>query len=362
MIDDLVSIITSLEFSKAGRIHETSGQKIPRPFYVAGRKCLKYIFTVGLSDVVLPLGDLANIGLVCFENLGAYLCATPGTPIISNVGIPTPNAPLISNIGAAGAATVVYRIQAVMPGGDVSTVSATATTTTSNATLDSTNFNRLVWEPIIMPDGQIPDFYAIYRTTSPTTPSTNGKIGTFSGLTFDDTGLPGDGTTAPTPPANATTWTYKIVSKGVDGSYSVASAAGSTATGRTKLTQANYNKIKWLPVPGAVAYDIYRTVAGTYPSSTGRIITNMPAGSFLIDTDGISYEWTIDNPDFLTADSVAPPSTTPWDFRTQLGSNGTLYDVALNGGDCHVLRWNSAAIHAKSVVNPTDIIVTLIER
>jgi hypothetical protein len=360
MITDRLSITAALEFLKNSKRHEFSGDlTVPRSIAVIGKKSYKQRVTIGTTDTTVSLGDLANIGWVVFDNDNAVLPGTPGTPVITNVVIPTPASVVITNMGTAGAVTVTYKVQAVMANGDLSPASSAATTTTSNATLDSTNFNRITWDPVPGAVG-----YDIYRTVAPTTPSTTGKIAasqtgtvTVGGLYFDDTGLAGDGTTAPTF-SNGATWTYKVVARNLD-AFTVASAAGSTTTGRTLLSPNNYNLIKWLPIPDALSYDIYRTVSGGTPDETGFFL-NVDQGSLFVDVDGIQYAFAHD--EGVEGNGVSAPSTTPWDFRTEFGSNGTLYDVACNGGDLGLVRWNSAAIHGKALVNPTDVEITIIER
>jgi hypothetical protein len=268
--------------------------------------------------------------------------------------IPTPADLFVQNIGVVGAATVSYKVQAVMANGDLSPVSAQATTTTSRATIDNTNFNRISW-------AQVPGAasYNIYRTVAPTTPSTTGLIGSTSALTYDDTGLAGDGTSAPTF-TNASTWSYKVVARGQDGvSRGVASGVGSTATGRAILSENNYNSLKFPICVDGIFYDIYRTASGGIPATLGLIGSTNEGAAYTDPVDGLEYIPYYDMG--MEGDGTTAPSTTPFDFRVQLGSNGTLYDVALWGGDIATMRWNSAALHAKAVTNPTDIWVTLIE-
>jgi hypothetical protein len=76
--------------------------------------------------------------------------------------------------------------------------------------------------------------------------------------------------------AGSTTWTYVVVAKSGFGQtlgYTPASSGGSTTSGNATLTSANYNIITFSKVSGATAYDIYRTVAGSSPTSTGKIGT-----------------------------------------------------------------------------------------
>lgn len=79
-------------------------------------------------------------------------------------------------------------------------------------------------------------------------------------------------TITPAGTSGATTWTYKIVAKKVSTEqFSIASSAGSTATGNATLTSTNYNRIAWESVTDANQYDIYRTAAGGTPATTGLI-------------------------------------------------------------------------------------------
>lgn len=147
--------------------------------------------------------------------------------------------------------------------------------------------------------------------------------------------------------AGAQTWTYKIVAKQKDGGYNIASAGGSTATGNATLTGSNFNRITWAKVEDATGYDIYRTVSGGTPSSTGRIGSTTTLLTF--DDTGIA------------GDSTTAPSTTPFDFSLKIGSDGSLYPLLLNGGDIQIYRWNAAAFHHKALFNSTDMQFLIIE-
>ncbi|MBT9169332.1 MAG: hypothetical protein DDT19_02690 [Syntrophomonadaceae bacterium] len=122
---------------------------------------------VGAGD--LPVGTIRGLG-------GAQILSlsTPGTPTI------TPH-------GVVGTTTWGYRITARSSVGE--TLASTAgTTTTGNATLSTTNFNRITWSAVA---GAVD--YRVYRTTAGGTPSTTGLIGTTTLLFFDDTGLAASG-------------------------------------------------------------------------------------------------------------------------------------------------------------------------
>ncbi|MBT9171431.1 MAG: hypothetical protein DDT18_01807 [Actinobacteria bacterium] len=99
----------------------------------------------------------------------------------------TPGAPTVTPQGITGTTTWGYRITARSSVGET-LASTEGRTTTGNAILGATNFNRVAWTAV---DGAVD--YRIYRTTAGGTPSTTGLIGTTTSLTFDDTGLAASG-------------------------------------------------------------------------------------------------------------------------------------------------------------------------
>jgi len=72
---------------------------------------------------------------------------------------------------------------------------------------------------------------------------------------------------------SATTWTYKIVALDSSGQPTAASAAVSTAAGAATLDVTHFNTLAWTDPAGAAQIQIYRTVAGTSPSTLGLIGT-----------------------------------------------------------------------------------------
>ncbi len=128
---------------------------------------------------------------------GSLSTAQLGTPVFSNSGVGTR--------GASGATSYTYKLTAVDGNGKESAVSNAGTTAIGNATLDTTNYNAIVFGATFLAPGV--SSYNIYRTASGGTPSSTGKIGnlpittsTTSGnnYEFDDKGLAGDGSTPPT--------------------------------------------------------------------------------------------------------------------------------------------------------------------
>ncbi len=217
-----------IQFSKLGRQLAIGDQG--KFINVIGKEASAGTLTVTTGDDTFPLGDVATIGMVGFKNCGGSL-------------IVSATAPTVTNFGVAGAQTMTYAILARQKDGGYNVASSDGTTTTGNDTLDTDNYNIVTWDAV-----ENATSYDIYRTsTDGTTPSTTGKIGSTQAnfLTFNDTGLAGDGTTA--------------------------------------------------------------------------------------------------------------PSTTPYDFDVEIGEDGANYPILLKGGDQHVYRWQSAAIHVKALTNNTDV-------
>ena len=124
------------------------------------------------------------------------------TKLMELASIATPSAPTITPQGTTGASTWTYKIEALNRD-QTSIASAAGSTTTGNATLSSTNFNRLTWTAVTGATA-----YRIYRTVAATSPTTLGVIAIVgSVLQLDDTGLAGDAATAPTAATGGVFWT-----------------------------------------------------------------------------------------------------------------------------------------------------------
>ena len=223
-----------------------------------------------------------------------------------------PATPTIANKGTTGATTYTYIVVAKSGVGRSfgSVASAGGTTNLGNATLSATNYNVVSWVPVSNAAS-----YDIYKSVGGTT----GKIATLvqtidakglqnglatsanpTYLTVNDTGLVGDGTTAPTintsgtfqaavygdlnvtaltTPVNVagtatggtgTNWAYKIVARSLNGTTAASASTGNISGGAT-LSATVFNVLTWNAVPGAVSYDIYRVTASGTPSTTGKI-------------------------------------------------------------------------------------------
>jgi hypothetical protein len=126
----------------------------------------------------------------------------------------TPGSPLVSPQGTTGATSYSYKVVARNSLG-TSVASQAGTTTTGNATLSGSNFNRLTWTEVPYAAS-----YDIYRTVGG---ATTGKIvSATTALTADDTGLAGDSAAEPTVNTSGVTqafWTdselLEIASRGI---------------------------------------------------------------------------------------------------------------------------------------------------
>lgn len=104
----------------------------------------------------------------------------------------TPDAPTVTPQGTSGAATYTYKIVAKKSSTSQFSAGITGgTTTTGNATLSTTDYNRIAWDAVTDANQ-----YDIYRTAGAMLGST-GLIGTTNNTFFNDTGVTGDGNSPP---------------------------------------------------------------------------------------------------------------------------------------------------------------------
>ncbi len=104
--------------------------------------------------------------------------------------VATPSAPAVTNIGSAGSTHYSYYV--VAHNGIGTTPHSTATvTTTGNATLDGSNYNRIT---TVVATGVL--YYDVFRSASSGTPSSTGNIslGVTPGAVVNDTGIVADPT------------------------------------------------------------------------------------------------------------------------------------------------------------------------
>lgn len=146
------------------------------------------IFSKLVSTIYVPQNaTILRISGVLAANFDSSAALEVG----SSGALATPSAPVVTAVGTAGSTTYGYEVVANNADGTHSIASAANSAfTTGNATLSATNFNHLVLTVVTGAAS-----YSVYRTVGG---ATQGKIGTTTALVFNDTGLTGDATTAPT--------------------------------------------------------------------------------------------------------------------------------------------------------------------
>jgi hypothetical protein len=233
------------------------------------------------------LAQTISTGLLKFVNFStvAGITLTPtldlqsggytGNGIVLN-SLTTPGAPTITPQGTTGATTYSYKIVAVMANGQTTDASAAGTTTTGNATLTAGNNNKIDWVAV---SGAFQ--YRIYRTVGG---ATQGLISTVTApvITKNDTGLAGDGSTAPTVNTTGRVSTYlsvATVSAGIPSEVAVVDLTAQTAAiGATTLYA--------VPAAGAGMYRISWSATITTAATTGA------ATSVLGGTNGFQIAYT----------------------------------------------------------------------
>ena len=141
------------------------------------------------------------------------------------------------------------------------------------------------------------------------------------------------------------TWSYEVVALLFDGSHTEVSSVGTTSTGNDTLTGSNYNQITWDLVTGASGYDVYRTVVGTSPATTGKITpTPLQQGS------GNGFDDT-----GLAGDSGSAPTT------NSTGASSATWFTTIVGtpiADAATIAPNASIVHITGTGTPIATITT----
>ena len=131
----------------------------------------------------------------------------------------------------------------------------------------------------------------------------NGHVVVDNALSLNQVAIPATPTAKTNGTAGSTTNAYKVVGRA--GSLQAPSAAISKTTCAATLTTTDSVTITFVPTPGFLKYDIYRTAAGGTPSSTGRI--GMIDAGF--NTSNVTSPTLTFTDTGLTADGSTCPST-----------------------------------------------------
>ena len=114
------------------------------------------------------------------RGLIAELMAGTAQPKVTDFSTPAAGSPAATVFGAPGAAAWTYVVKAVSLVGE-SFSAASASTSTGNAVLSSTNYNAVTWAAVA---GAVS--YNVYRTVSGGIPSSLGFIGNTTSLSLND--------------------------------------------------------------------------------------------------------------------------------------------------------------------------------
>ncbi len=135
-----------------------------------------------------PTAPTINVTGAIYATGGNGALSIPGS--LDILALSNPSAPTITTHGTAGSTSYSYVVIALQADGSTTAASSAGSTATGNATLSSSNYNIVTWTAVPMAVS-----YSVYRTSGG---ATQGKIASgLTSLSVNDTGLTGDGTTAP---------------------------------------------------------------------------------------------------------------------------------------------------------------------
>lgn len=144
----------------------------------------------------------------------------------------------------------------------------------------------------------------------------------------------------------STTYGYKVTGTNAIGE-SIASLAGTIATGAAVLDANNFNHISWDEVPNATGYKVYRTIGGTAPPKLIATLTDASI-RFVQDT---GQAGTTAVPPTVDTSAQAVGATT-WGYRVAAiiglgvttasaqGTTATGY-AALSSANTNKIKWNA---------------------
>lgn len=159
---------------------------------ISGDASVQGGLTIGQS--IQTSGNIGVSGSATIVGSTSLAGGILGGVVIS--GLSTPSAPTVTtNCSSSCTTSYTYAVSAIGANGGTTPASTTTTISVSSATLTSSVFNTITWNPVPGAVG-----YRVYRTAvgSGGSPSTTGLIATTSQNVVFDTGLSGNGVTPPT--------------------------------------------------------------------------------------------------------------------------------------------------------------------
>jgi hypothetical protein len=170
------------------------------------------------TEVQVNSVDTSTQSPISFNDSSTVAFTNPSAGIIQASTILTqlssPTAPTITQGGAAGAVAYSYKIVGCEDGNTCayhSAATSAGSTATGNATLTTSNFNKLTLYADTLYGYRC---YNVYRTASAGTPGSTGLIATCVDKQWNDTGATGDGSTAPSTNTTQTTVTMSPTAGG----------------------------------------------------------------------------------------------------------------------------------------------------
>lgn len=252
--------------------------------------------------------------------------ASNGNGSFSVVPLGTPGTPTVTpTCTGTCASTWGYKVVAFDAAGNPTAASAQGTTAANAATLDSTHFNTVTWNPL---PGAVS--YKVYRTTVATSPATTGVVNGCSNetignlLSCKDAAATADGTTA-----SASNLTNEVLLSG-------------TTSGTTALVPAAAAS-GVLTLPAATGTLTYTVASGTAAMGTSAISSGTCATAVTVAATGVATTDTIEatpnaDPTGVTGYAVsasgslyiqAYPTANNVNFKVCNNTSGSLTPAAL---------------------------------
>lgn len=172
--------------------------------------------------------------------------------------------------------------------------------------------------------------------TTNTKVSVTGQLSVAGG--FNTAGLSTPTLTSVTPMGGTslTQYKYTVSAVNANGGSTIPPTAIGTSLGVGTLSGSQFNRIVWTAVSGASSYNIYRTLSGGVPSSTGLIGTVLAStGTLQFDDTGLTASGTtptVDNSGQIVATGTAlfentVNSQTAFQIQNQAGTNILVADT-----------------------------------